>query len=63
MGIEIGGIIGLIILVLDIWAIVNVFQSSASTGSKVIWTLLILILPVIGLLIWLFAGPRSSAKI
>lgn len=63
MGIEIGGIIGLIILVLDIWAIVNVFQSSASTGSKVIWTLLILILPVVGLLIWLFAGPRSSAKI
>ena len=63
MGIEVGGIIGLIILVLDIWAILNVFQSSASTGAKVLWTLLILLLPVLGLIIWLFAGPRSAAKL
>lgn len=63
MGIEIGGILGLIILILDIWAILNVFQSSAATGAKVFWTILILILPVLGLIIWLFAGPRSAAKI
>ncbi len=63
MGIEIGGLIGLIILILDIWAIVNVFQSSATTGSKVVWTVLILILPVLGLIIWLFAGPRSAGKL
>lgn len=61
MGIEIGGLFGLLILVADVWAIVNVFQSSASTGSKVFWTVLILILPVLGLIIWLIAGPRSKA--
>lgn len=61
MGIEVGGIIGLIILALDIWAIINIIGSSASTGAKVVWTLLVLILPVIGLLIWLFAGPRSRS--
>jgi hypothetical protein len=55
-----GGIIGLVILIADIWAIVNVFGASTSTGSKVLWTLLILILPVVGLLIWLLAGPRAS---
>ncbi len=54
------GIIGLIILIADIWAIINVFGSGASTGSKIIWTILILVLPVIGLIIWFFAGPRSS---
>lgn len=59
MGIEVGGILGLIILIADIWAIINVFQSSASTGAKVMWTVLILLLPVLGLIIWLIAGPRS----
>lgn len=59
MGIEVGGLLGLIILALDIWAIVSVVGSSASTGSKVVWILLILILPILGLLIWLLAGPRS----
>jgi hypothetical protein len=60
MGIEVGGIIGLIILIADVWAIVNVFGSSASVGSKVVWTVIILVLPLIGLIIWLLAGPRSS---
>ncbi|WP_373356348.1 PLDc N-terminal domain-containing protein [Pseudoroseicyclus sp. CXY001] len=52
---------GLIVLALDIWAIVSIISSSASTGSKVLWTLLVLILPVLGFIIWLIAGPRSSA--
>ena len=54
-----GGILGVIILIADIWAIINVFGSGASTGSKILWTILILVLPLIGLIIWFFAGPRS----
>ena len=52
-------IFGIIVLILDIWAIVNVFGSTASTGAKVLWILLILILPVVGFIIWFFAGPKS----
>ena len=59
MGVEFGGILGLIILIADVWAIVKTVQSSASTGAKVIWIVLILILPVLGLIIWLIAGPRD----
>lgn len=59
MGIEVGGLFGLIVLILDIWAIIKVIQSGASTGAKVIWVLLILVLPVIGFIIWLLAGPRG----
>ncbi len=51
-------LLGLIVLVLDIWAIVKVVQSGASTGAKVLWVLLILILPVVGLIIWYLAGPK-----
>ncbi|MEQ9326497.1 MAG: PLDc N-terminal domain-containing protein [Rhodospirillales bacterium] len=61
MGIEVGGLFGLLILIADVWAIVHVLGSSAGTGSKVIWTVLILILPILGLIIWLFAGPRKLA--
>jgi Phospholipase_D-nuclease N-terminal len=61
MGIEVGGILGLIILALDIWAIINIFGSSASTGAKVVWILLVLLLPVVGLIIWLLAGPRGRS--
>jgi hypothetical protein len=54
-----GGFWGLLILALDIWAIVSVINSTTGTGSKVIWVLLIVLLPVIGFLIWLLAGPRA----
>jgi hypothetical protein len=51
---------GLIVLIADIWAIVNIFQSSATTGAKVLWTLLVILLPVLGFIIWFFAGPKTS---
>ena len=47
MGSTFNGLVGLIILALDIWAIINVFKSGASTGAKVLWILLILLLPVL----------------
>ncbi len=57
MGIEVTGILGLIILVLDIYAIVKTLGSGASTGSKVLWVLVILFLPLIGLILWFLLGP------
>ena len=62
MGIEIGGLLGLIVLIADVWAIVKTVGSRASTGGKVFWIVLILILPVLGLIIWLIAGPRTDKK-
>jgi hypothetical protein len=59
MGIEVGGLLGLIILVLDVYAIVKTVGSGASTGSKVLWIVLILLLPVLGLILWALMGPKS----
>ena len=59
MGIEIGGLFGLLLLVACIWAIVKTVQSNASTGAKVLWIVLILVLPLIGFIIWLIAGPKG----
>jgi hypothetical protein len=59
MRIEVGGFFGLLILIADIWALANVIGSRSSTGGKVFWTLLILLLPLVGFVIWLVAGPRA----
>jgi hypothetical protein len=60
MGIEFGGLLGLIILVLDVWALVKTVQSGADTGAKVLWIVLIIILPVFGFILWLLFGPKGS---
>lgn len=56
MGSTFNGLIGLIILALDIWAIINVLKSGAETGMKILWVLLIILLPVLGLIIWRSPG-------
>ena len=58
MGPEVGGLFGLIILVLDIYAIVKIVGSAASTGAKIIWVIVILIFPLLGFILWLIFGPK-----
>lgn len=57
------GILGLIILIANIYALVKTWQSGASTGAKLLWSLLIFVLPVIGLIIWLIAGPKGAGRV
>ena len=59
MGIEVGGLFGLLLLIADIWAIVKTVQSGASTGAKVLWIVVILLLPLLGLILWLIFGPKG----
>jgi hypothetical protein len=54
------GIWGLLILVGDVWAIINIFQSSASKEKKLLWTIVVLLLPLLGLILWFFLGPRGG---
>lgn len=60
MYINVYGITGLILLILDVWALINVINSSRDNGSKVLWVLLVLIFPLVGFIAWLVAGPRSN---
>lgn len=55
-------LIALIIFVVDIWAILNVARSNAEIPKKIIWILVVAVLPVLGLIVWAFAGPRSQAR-
>ncbi|EDX89393.1 hypothetical protein F1529_10800 [Alcanivorax sp. VBW004] len=55
-------LLGLLQLAVAIYAIVMIIQSSAETGAKVLWVLLVLIVPLIGLIIWALMGPGSPLK-
>ena len=63
MGSTLSGLISLIIFALDIWAIINVVKSGAELPMKIIWILVIVILPVLGLIIWAVAGPRGNVRV
>jgi hypothetical protein len=60
MNIEVGGLFGLILLILDVYAIVKTVGSGASTGTKVLWIVVILLLPLLGLILWWLMGPKSA---
>lgn len=56
-------ILGLIIFALDVYAIIQIIGSGASTAAKVGWSLLVILLPVVGLIIWFLAGPKSRGAV
>ncbi|MDP1626143.1 PLD nuclease N-terminal domain-containing protein [Parvibaculum sp.] len=53
-----GGILGILILVADIYAIVRIAQSGAEPMWKAIWIVIVILLPVLGLILWFFFGPK-----
>lgn len=54
------GLLGILHLALVIWAAISILGSGASQGQKVLWILLVLVFPVIGLIIWFLAGPKKT---
>ena len=58
-GLEVG-LVGLIALVLIVYALYHVIGSNASTLAKALWTVGIILFPLIGFIAWLIFGPRSA---
>jgi len=54
------GILGILHLIVVIWAVLSILKSGASTGAKLLWSLLVLLLPLVGLIIWFLAGPKGN---
>lgn len=55
-------LIGIIIFIADIWAIAQTLRSPTTAGHKILWFLVILFLPLIGLILWMFLGPRPLSR-
>lgn len=54
-------LLGLVHIIIVIYVILNIVKSQESTGSKVLWALIVFIFPLIGLIAWYFLGPRERA--
>lgn len=48
------------VLVGDVLAIVQVWRSRIEVGRKIIWSLVIVLLPVVGLIMWLVAAGHFA---
>jgi Phospholipase_D-nuclease N-terminal len=57
---EVKGLLGILILVANVYAILQIMQSSASTTEKVLWIVLVLVLPLAGFILWYLLGPKPS---
>lgn len=51
---------GIIVLIADVYAIIKIAQSAASTLAKTLWIVGVLVLPVVGFIVWLLAGPGGK---
>ncbi|MFK8017295.1 MAG: PLD nuclease N-terminal domain-containing protein [Gammaproteobacteria bacterium] len=59
MDLKISGIFGLLTLAVTVYVILNIAGSNATTKTKALWIVLVLILPLIGSILWWFTGPKS----
>ena len=62
MGFGVHGLWGLLVLAADVWAVLRIAQRSASNEKKALWIVLVVVLPLLGLILWYFLGPRGGAK-
>jgi hypothetical protein len=53
-------ILGLVVLVLDIIALIKLWGGGSDLGHKLLWTILILILPFIGMILYFVIGQKGS---
>jgi hypothetical protein len=53
----------ILVIGLDIFAIYNVWKNTKSDGVKIGWLIGIVIFPILGFLVWLFAGPKDQKRL
>ena len=51
---------GVVILLLDIFAIVSVLRESSAATQKVLWIALILVLPIVGMVLYFLLGRNAA---
>jgi hypothetical protein len=59
-GIEFG-ILGLIWLIIVIWAIVKTAQARVGLVVRFLWIAILIVFPLVGFLFWLFLGPKGKS--
>ena len=56
-------LIWLVVTVLDVIAIVSILKSSVDSGTKLLWCVLVILLPVLGMILYFLMGPGRKAAV
>ncbi len=54
------GIIGFLILIANVYAVLQIVPSSGGDGNKALWIAIVFVLPGLGFVIWYLVGPKRS---
>lgn len=54
--------LAVVVLLVELWAIRSVLKSGRSAGSKGLWIVVLIWVPLLGLLLWGFIGPKEPAR-
>ncbi len=57
---ETGSIIGIALLIIDLWAITKIFHSNEGIAVRVLWIITVALIPFFGFTFWYFIGPRKE---
>ena len=53
------GIIGMVVLILDIIAIIDLYKTKKEAKQRLLWFIIILIVPFIGMLLYFLVGKKK----
>ena len=53
------GLLGLAVVVFDIVAIVDAVKSSMATNKKILWVILIVLFPLLGVVLYFLVGKKK----
>ncbi|WP_324804954.1 PLD nuclease N-terminal domain-containing protein [Pseudomonas sp. JQ170C] len=52
--------LAVLITLVELWAIKRIIGSKSRADRKMLWIVFIVFVPVLGLIVWAAAGPKSS---
>jgi hypothetical protein len=56
-------LVWLVVTVLDVIAIVSILKSSADSGTKLLWCVLVILLPLLGMILYFAMGPGRRSVV
>ena len=56
-------VLALSVFGLDLWALASLLGAPLPRSRKLAWTAAIVFIPILGFLLWLRRGPRSTAAV
>ena len=54
------GLLSIVVLILDAIAIIDIFKSARDMGKKALWTLVVVLLPLVGMVVYFLVGKKKA---